>query len=170
MIDERIAAKAEERWNAKEEAQQAELELLAKQEEEEIKRQIQSEIKRPAPLSFNGLVAKKRKRPDLENIFVDDSFVHNASTKPQHSPKKPKYSTNVTESAKPNAESKPERFAPAPRAPRNKTNGGWKEQEVIDTRKSEWYLNTNVNNQKFNRGDLQTIAYIKTLITNCTIL
>src|SRR3982074_1263616 len=108
FLNERIAARGEERRKAKlEEARQAQIRLLSKQKEEEIEWQVQTENKRPAPLLLNGLVAKKRKRQskscfwyygaenddylEPENILVDHIFVHNAAAEPQRSPKKPKH-------------------------------------------------------------------------------
>ena len=186
LLDERIAARGEERRKAKlEEARQAQIHLLSKQKEEEIERQIQTENKRPAPLSLNGLVAKKRKIQGKfyswcygaenndylgpENILVHYIPGHNAPTEPQHAPKKLKHSSDVDESAKQDTESEPARYAPAPKPPRNKKKIGWREREIIDTRKkpSEWHLSTNVQNQKFNRGGLQTIRYFKCLIMKC---
>lgn len=67
IIEERIAAKAEERRLSKlEEARVAQIALLAKQDEGEIGRQIQREVKKSAPItnvSFSNLVARKRRRP-----------------------------------------------------------------------------------------------------------
>ena len=65
-------------------------------------------------------------------------------------------------------EEKPNKFGPSPRPVRNKTNGGWKQRKVVETRKDpfEWYRTTNVD-RKLSQGGLQTVAYVKTLITNC---
>jgi hypothetical protein len=186
FLNERIAARGEERRKAKlEEARQAQIRLLSKQKEEEIEWQVQTENKRPAPLLLNGLVAKKRKRQskscfwyygaenddylEPENILVDHICVRNAAAEPQRSPKKPKHSSNLGASAKQDTESELARYAPASKPPRNKKNAGWREREIIDTRKkpSEWCLSTNVQNQKFNRGDRLTIPYFERLIAKC---
>ena len=198
IIEQKRAAAAEERLRKKnlQALEQAAVEDRDRQEKEreelELAREIQNENKPVAPLSFGGIIAKKRKRPGISQIvrirIASDYplesenppshalFVDTAASDPPRPPKKSKLSeppsdtesllSSRQESHTPKSPTK-NPYAPE-RKPRSKTKALYQYQEVVDTRAtpSEWYLNTNMN-QKYGRSDLQTISYVKTIIKNC---
>lgn len=61
-------------------------------------------------------------------------------------------------------------FAPPRKPGRAKAKAIYTEKASVDTRpagqKSEWYENVNMK-EKYARSDLQTVAYVVTLIRNC---
>lgn len=182
LIETKIAAALEKEMQAKLHVAQK---PQVKQEEEEIERPA------PAPaieVPHSSLVAKKRKRPgallveQLNYRLTDDHLeaegraandVRAGAARSESPPgKKGKPSTNAAQSAKPSADARPEnqnRFAPPPGASRGP--GGWKTKEVIETHTpSEWYQRISTDKKTsnaLNRGDVQTVTYVRTLITDC---
>jgi hypothetical protein len=98
-------------------------------------------------------------------------FVDTNTPQPPRSPKKAKTPRTTNGFASPtehNEESTTPRsaFAPPKKGPRKKAV--YTNIEVVDTRRkpSEWYTKVDMN-QKYSRGDLQTVSYVRTLIKNC---
>ncbi|TAQ86390.1 hypothetical protein B7494_g5292 [Chlorociboria aeruginascens] len=136
--------------------------------------QIQSSDQKPLPISFSGLKAKKRKRTVASDIAARSTEQIPEAQELPPSLKKVKPSTasqSAVSTSTSETATKSEAngvFGPQRKPPRSKKETVYKSVEIVDTqyKPSEWYLCTDTN-QKFSRGDLQTVAHVKTIIKIC---
>jgi hypothetical protein len=109
--------------------------------------------------------------PPSNEIFVDKSSLSNANH-----PTIPTSKSNNVVVEDPLEDQETIEAARGPYAPRRKGPRGnakaiYKTREIINTRPngmtySDWYSNTNMN-EKYARGDLQTVAHVNIIIKNC---